>query len=233
MNFQCLENPGLVLHANVATRASLLRRVCDWSDDASWQEFFDLYWRILYAVAIQSGLTESEAEEAVQATMISVAKKIRDFEYDPQIGSFRRWICNQAQWKVTDFLRRRARERNHLQEPRVIGSSTSTRTATVAGIPDEHNALEDFLEKDWARAIVHVALAEVKAVVPPKQFQMFDLHVVKKWPMRDVARLLQVSMPQVYLAKSRVSRLLRQKTRKVEAQLERLPSVVNHSKKKL
>ncbi len=233
MHFQNVENSPVVLNADVATRASLLRRVCDWSDDASWQEFFDLYWRILYAVAIQSGLTESEAEEAVQATMISVARKIRDFKYDPKVGSFRRWICNQAQWKVADFVRRRAREQKRLHEPGADERATHTRTATVARIPDEEDALENYMEQDWARAVAHVALAEVREEVPPKQFQMFDLHVMKKWPIRDIANLLQVSMPQVYLAKSRVSRLLRQKTKKVEAQLERLPSPVKKNKKQL
>lgn len=231
MHFQSPEESGRVLNGSARTRESLLRRVCDWSDDASWQEFFDVYWRILYAVAIQEGLTESEAEEAVQATMITVAKKIRTFKYDPAVGSFRSWICTQARWKITDYKRRRAREQNRLRRPNYENhSSTHTRTSTVARIPDERDALEPFLQENWERAVGQVALAQVKAAVHPKHFQMFDLHVVKKWPIRDVAKLLQVNVAQVYLAKSRISRLLRQTTKRVEAQLDRLPPAVRPEK---
>jgi RNA polymerase sigma-70 factor (ECF subfamily) len=184
-------------------------------------------------VAIQEGLTESEAEEAVQATMITVAKKIRTFKYDPALGSFRRWICNQARWKITDYKRRRAREQERLHRPSFDNQSTHTRTATVARIPDERDALEPFLQENWERAVGQVALAQVKAAVHPKHFQMFDLHVVKKWPIRDVAKLLQVNVAQVYLAKSRIFRLLRQTTKRVEAQLDRLPPAVRPAQKKL
>ena len=38
------------------------------------------------------------------------------------------------------------------------------------------------------------------------QFQIFDLHVLRGWPARDVAQTLGVSLAQVYLAKLRVGR---------------------------
>ena len=231
MRDQAVEKFGAALDFDVPTRATLLRRVCDWDDDASWQEFFNLYWKIIYALAIHAGLTECEAEEVVQATMISVAKKIRTFHYDPQAGSFRGWISSQARWKIADCLRARAREYNRSHKSAPPAAGTPTGTATAARVPDEHNALEDLLQEDWERAVGQVALAQVKAAVHPKHFQMFDLHVVKKWPIRDVARLLQVSSAQVYLAKSRISRLLKKTIRKVEAQLERVPPSGKTSKK--
>jgi RNA polymerase sigma-70 factor (ECF subfamily) len=224
MHIQTLENPEPAFAANVPTRESLLRRVCDWTDDASWQEFFDIYWKVIYALAIRAGLTECEAEEVVQATMIAVAKKIRRFKYDPQVGSFRRWICNQAQWKIADQLRRRLREREHIYEPRAATNATQTRTGTIGRVPDRQDALERLVQRDWDRAVAQVALTRLKARVKPKHFQIFDLHVVKKWPIREVAGLLQVNVAQVYLIKSRVSRLLRQTTKEVEAQLEHFPS---------
>jgi RNA polymerase sigma-70 factor (ECF subfamily) len=234
MHVHAVEKTGNPTDPDVPTRASLLRRVCDWDDDASWQEFFNLYWKIIYSLAVQSGLTECEAEEVVQATMISVAKKIRSFNYDPAVGSFRGWICNQARWKISDCLRARQREqgRVHKSAPREPGGPQS-RTATVARVPDEHDTVKELLQDEWQRAVGQVALAEVKAAVNPKQFQMFDLHVAKKWPIRDVARLLQVNAARVYLAKSRISRLLRQTTRKLEAQLDRVPLSATRTNKRL
>lgn len=204
---------------NVQTRASLLRRVRDWRDDASWQEFFELYWRLIYALAVQAGLNEAEAEDVVQATMVAVADNIRLFRYDSEVGSFKSWLCHQAQWKIRDQLRRRARDEEHLVRRAQVRTSTST--ATVARIPDERDALEGVLERDWDQAVATVALARVKAKVKPKHFQMFDLYAVKNWPIRRVSQTLQVNVAQVYLAKSRISRLLKKQTKQVEAQLVR------------
>ncbi len=204
---------------NVQTRESLLRRVRDWSDDASWQEFFQLYWRMIYALAVQAGLNESEAEDVVQATMLAVADNIRRFRYDAEVGSFKSWLCHQAQWKIRDQLRRRRREEEH--RARRSPPGTSTRTDTIARLADERDSLEALVERDWDEAVSAVALAQVKAKVKPKHFQMFDLYAIKKWPIRRVSQTLQVNVAQVYLAKSRISRLLKKHTEQVETQLLR------------
>ena len=59
--------------ATIATRASLLVRLKDREDQASWQEFFDTYWRLIYSVATKAGLNDAEAQDVVQETVISVA----------------------------------------------------------------------------------------------------------------------------------------------------------------
>jgi len=40
-------------------------------------------------VALRGGLTRAEAEDVVQETLISVAKHMPTFKYDPTIGSFK------------------------------------------------------------------------------------------------------------------------------------------------
>ena len=59
------------------------------------------------------------------------------------------------------------------------------------------------------------ALARVKRQIKPRQFQIFDLHVLKQWPVKEVARALNVSIGQIYVTKHRVARLL-------ETELKRL-----------
>jgi RNA polymerase sigma-70 factor (ECF subfamily) len=56
------------------TRRTLLSRLKNWDDQQSWREFFNTYWRFIYAVAIRSGLTDAEAQEVVQETVITVSK---------------------------------------------------------------------------------------------------------------------------------------------------------------
>jgi len=56
----------------------LLSRLKDWRDDASWQEFFDTYWRLIYGVARKAGLSDAEAQDIVQETVFSVVRVLVD-----------------------------------------------------------------------------------------------------------------------------------------------------------
>ncbi len=60
----------------VPTRRSLLSRLKRWEDQDSWREFFDTYWKLIYSVAVKSGLSDQEAEDVVQETVLTVAKKM-------------------------------------------------------------------------------------------------------------------------------------------------------------
>ena len=66
-------------------------------------------------------------------------------------------------------------------------------------------------------------MRRVRERVTPRQYQVFDLYVVKEWPVREVTRTLHVSAAQVYLARHRVSRLVREEMRRIEKRAERKP----------
>ena len=63
----------------IPTRRSLLSRLKSWDDQASWREFFTTYGRLIYCIAIKAGLTDAEAQDVVQETIIIVARKIAAF----------------------------------------------------------------------------------------------------------------------------------------------------------
>src|SRR5438270_11166341 len=91
----------------LATRRSLVDRLGDWDDQRRWQQFFDTYWKLIYAAARKAGLTEVEAQEVVQETVITVAKNIGKLRYDPAIGSFKGWLLNITRWRFADQYRKR------------------------------------------------------------------------------------------------------------------------------
>jgi hypothetical protein len=76
-------------YESLPTRRSLLSRLRNIGDDASWYTFFETYWRLIYNVARKSGLSDDESQEVVQETVISVARKMPDFHYDRAKGSFK------------------------------------------------------------------------------------------------------------------------------------------------
>src|SRR5215471_16363220 len=91
----------------ISTRYSLLSRLQNWGDQESWKDFFDTYWRLIYSIALKSGLTEAEAEDVVQETVICVAKDIDKFRRDRRLGTFKGWLRNLTRWRVADQLRKR------------------------------------------------------------------------------------------------------------------------------
>lgn len=210
------------------TRESLLLRVRNWGDDASWQEFFNIYWKIIYARATRAGMSEFEAEEIVQSTMISLANSIRTFKYNPKAGSFRAWVHTQTRWKITDFARRRAREAELIQRE-FQTHRTTPHTSTIDRVPDERDALSVSVNQDWDEAVAAVALAQLKSQVSPKHYQIFDLYMVKQWPLRQVSRTMKVSVANVYLTKSRLVRLLKVIKSELDKKLKHSEAAVRKS----
>src|SRR6266404_4326898 len=199
----------------IPTRQSLLSRLKNAEDQASWQDFFDTYWKLIHSVAIKSGLTEAEAQDAVQDTVIAVAKNIKEFRYDPQKCSFKSWLMMITRQRIIWQLRKRQ------ALPTPYGPSTSrddtTRTATIDRVPDPASFdLNAVWEEEWEKNLLAAALEQVKQQVKARQFQIFDLYVLQNWPVKDVTRTLRVSTAQVYLAKHRVSALLKKEVKRLE-----------------
>src|SRR6185436_3555024 len=91
----------------IPTRASLLSRLRNWDDQQSWQRFFELYWKLIYSVARKAGLSDPEAQDVVQETIISVARHMPSFRYDPELGSFKAWLMQLTRWRIMDELRKK------------------------------------------------------------------------------------------------------------------------------
>ncbi len=61
-------------------------------------------------------------------------------------------------------------------------------------IPDPAGApLDAVWQEEWEKHLMTAALERVKRRVSPRQFQMFDLHVLQKLPVAQTARTLQAS----------------------------------------
>jgi RNA polymerase sigma-70 factor (ECF subfamily) len=216
-----------------ATRRSLLTRLRNAGDEAGWQEFFENYWQLLYRVARKSGLTEAEAQDAVQETVITVAQQMPEFLYEPGRCSFKGWLLLLTRQRIAHQFRKRNRpggDANRVHARAVAQRAAEARTggtpsplsgdadpATVDQLPDiSGTGLEAIWDEEWQQHLFSAALEQVKQKVSDRQFQIFDLHVRQNWSVRDVARTLCVSAAQVYLAKHRVGNLLKKELRRVE-----------------
>src|SRR3954470_17252825 len=141
----------------LGTRRSLVERLADWGDQLRWQEFFDTYSKVIYSAARRSGLTDAEAQEVVQETVITVAKKIDKLHYDPALGSFKGWLLQITRWRIADQFRKRdsmQTQREHPEEDR--------KTATIERLPDLNVVDLDMLwEREWQENLFDAAIARV------------------------------------------------------------------------
>ena len=203
----------MLMEDALLTRYTLLSRLQNRDDQDSWKDFFDTYWRLIHGVAIQSGLTEAEAQDVVQETLITVTKDLHKFKRDRQLGSFRGWLRNVVQWRVADQLRKRTRARP--EDDSTTGESSPR--LELAEIPDPAGEdLESGWDSAWQANLLEVAMNNVRRSVKEEHYQMFDLYVVRQWPARMVARRLEVNVGRVYLAKHRLLALIKAEARRLE-----------------
>ncbi len=95
------------MHTDNDTRSSLVRGLKNWDDQQHWSDFASTYSKLIFSVARQAGLSEQEAEDVVQETTLTVAKKMEEFEYDPKSCSFKGWVMRCTQLRILDQLRKR------------------------------------------------------------------------------------------------------------------------------
>ena len=209
----------------IPTRATLIHRLKDWQDQASWQEFFDTYWKLIYRVAIQGGLTNTEAEDVVQQTMISVAKHMPNFKYDPALGTFKTWLLNMTRWRITDKRRQR---QPHLvayhespagHEPDEEERENDEKLRKLPKAPEAAPDLEKVWEAEWEMNLLAAATAHARRRIDPQQYQIFDCHINKGWPVERVAEAFGMTPNHVYVAKHRVAELIKEEAKRLQKEI--------------
>ena len=209
--------------SSIQTRPSLLNRLKTGDDTESWQEFYRIYGKLVRDFAIQAGLTSTEADEVVQETAIAMARHLPEYRYDPKVCRFKTWLLNQTSWRIKDQFKKRKKETASMQNPSSgHGNDETARTATINRVPDPAAAdLDAVFEKEWRKNLFAVAVERVQQKFSLKQFQIFDLLVLKEWPAADVARSLGVSLANVYVTRHRISGAVARETKRLEKQVTR------------
>jgi RNA polymerase sigma factor (sigma-70 family) len=208
---------AVIQQAYAKTRKSLIARLDNWEDQRTWDEFYQTYWRLIYAVAIKAGLRSEEAFDCVQETILSIAKQSKKQLYDPEQGSFKTWLMNMTRWRINDQFRKRKKDTAMIEGE----WADDRKTAVIDRVEDPNgDVLERLWDVEWKQGIADAALSRVKAQVSPKQYQIFDYYVIRQWDADKVQKKLSVSMAQVYLAKHRVGAVLKKELAKLEEETE-------------
>jgi RNA polymerase sigma-70 factor (ECF subfamily) len=210
---------------SLATRPSLLARLKDWSQQTAWREFDHDYAPLLRNVARKAGLSDAEADEVVQETLLAVAKRIGEFEHRGNRGSFRAWLLQQTRWRIVDQFRRRGAGGRVPSEPTsasigapAVPNDGGTGTEEIVYAPEASvPEIERIWDEEWRQRVQQLAIARVKRRVSARQFQLFDLHVLQGLSVKDAATTAGATMAAVYMTKSRVGRLFERELKALAA----------------
>jgi RNA polymerase sigma factor (sigma-70 family) len=207
--------------SSIQTRPSLLKRLKSGDDAQSWEDFYRIYGKLVRDFAIQAGLTDTEADEVVQETAIAMSRHLPEYRCDPKVCRFKTWLLNQSSWRIKDQFKKRTKDK---AQHHSLGHDNDE-TATINRVPDAAATdLDAVFETEWRKNLFTAALQRVQQKFSLKQFQIFDLVVLKEWPAAEVAKSLGVSLANVYVTRHRISAAIKNETNRLEAQLEQAAS---------
>jgi RNA polymerase sigma factor (sigma-70 family) len=198
---------------SLSTRSSLLRRVKNESEETKWQlaweDFYSIYRPLVIGVARRAGLNAEEAEDVLQDVMGELRRRIQGFEPDRKRGPFKAWLLNLVRWRIKDQIRKRP-----------VRAEVNTASAPDALHLVAQEPTSDCSEEEWDRAyhqrLLEQALEKVRNKADETQFQIFRICTSQKIKAQKVAETFGVSVVQVYLAKHRVSKLIKREVQRMD-----------------
>jgi RNA polymerase sigma-70 factor (ECF subfamily) len=181
------------------TRATLLSRVRDPRDDASWHAFDAHYRELVLRYCRRGGLQESDAEDVRQSLMLRLARVMQTFVYRPDHGRFR------------DYLRRAVRNEIVAQRERSSrpGAATLNGELELDGFAGAVAEGSDLVwEAEWRAHHLRQAMAKARAAFQPSTLLIFE-RLLAGEPAESIAPSQGVSVDAVAKAKLRVREFLR------------------------
>ena len=179
------------------TRPSLLVRIRDLKDRAAWGEFVAFYAPLVYAFAHKQGLQQADVLDVTQDVFQTLARKIGDFDYQPQQGRFRDWLYTIVRSRLADHMRREAR-------------SPGTNAQLALDLAEGRDEFARLWEQEYLHHAFHWSVVRIRDDFQPRTWRAFMLFGVHRLKASDVAAQLDMSVGAVYVAKSRVLTRMRE-----------------------
>jgi RNA polymerase sigma-70 factor (ECF subfamily) len=178
----------------------------DPTDQTAWDAFVERYGRHIYRWCRRWKLQDADAEDVTQEILAKLARKLRDFHYDPS-RSFRGWLKTVAHHAWRNFL-----------DSRRAGATAGD--GRVRELMQTLEAREDLVQKlaeAFDLELLNAAKVRVRLRVAPHTWEAFRLVALEGMPAAEVAATVHMQVAMVYVAKSKVQNMLQEEIRKLEA----------------
>lgn len=191
------------------TTTALLEALLDPADDETWRDFDRRYRPILIAFARRLGLPAEDAADAAQDTLARFVRAFRDGKYDRDRGRLRSWIIGIARHCIYDIHQHRA-------------TDPKRGMSAISELPDE-STLDAMWNEECEQEILRQGISELRQQTRTEEgtIRVFEMLAFDGRKPADVAQELSISVNDVYLAKHRCLKRLRE----IIGQLEQLYEV--------
>jgi RNA polymerase sigma-70 factor (ECF subfamily) len=190
-----------------STHATLLTQLRQTPfDQAGWDEFVEYYGRHIYRWCRQWKLQDADAEDVTQNILVKLVQKIRYFAYDPS-RSFRSWLKTVAYHAWRDFKI----SRHHAQS-----TGDDRHVEELMFTLEAREDLAQKLEEAFDLELLEAAKVRVQMRVAPQTWEAFRLIALEGLPVAEVAARAHLQAAMVYVAKSKVQKMLQEEIRKLE-----------------
>ena len=183
------------------TRISLILRLAHPEDVSAWQEFVDIYAPVIYGLALRKGIQPADAEDLTQETLFGIARAISRFRPDASRARFRTWLTRIARNLIADYFAGRVK--------RPISHTLSESWLRQAACHPECADADGEFEAETRRSLFRFAAHRIRQRVSASTWQAFEATTVHQRPADEVARELDMSLGNLYVARCRVLKLLR------------------------
>jgi RNA polymerase sigma-70 factor (ECF subfamily) len=176
------------------------------ANQAAWRKFVARYGPRIENWCRGWGLQPADAQDVTQNVLAAMVKQMATFEYDPS-GRFRSWLKTVAYRAWCVFQQQR--------QKKARASGDSAVRELLESVP----AREDFvqqLEVECDREILDVAIQCVRERVADHTWEAYRLAAMQGLSGEEVAVRLQMKVGAVYVARSKVNKMLQQEIQRLE-----------------
>jgi len=160
----------------------------------------------------RNSLQDSDAADVTQQVLLKLVTTMQSFEYDQHRGTFRGWLKTVTENAVKD-LGRQWQRRN----VKVAGDTITSDLLNSICDPTALNQLTEQIEAQYREEVLNEAKNQVKSRVKPATWEAWYRTAVDQHKVADVAVEVGMTVSEVYVAKSRVNKMLREEVQRMEA----------------
>ena len=119
-------------------------------------------------------------------------------------------------WRIADLVRKRGLAITVPLQP----DPENGDDFALKELPDKNaQSIDQLYEQEWQKNLLDAAIAKVKRKIDPQKYQIFDCYVNKEWPPEKVAAAFKISVDQVYLAKHRITEMIKTEAKRLENEM--------------
>lgn len=177
------------------------------NDQAGWQRFAEKYTPLIRLWSRQWKLQEADAEDLTQNVLLEISRCAQIAQFR-QEGRFRYWLKTIVYRSWCDLLKR-------LQRPG--GGSGDSQVLQLLHNVAARDDLLSRLDEEYRRELLELAMTEVRDRVQPHTFEAWRMMSLDNVSGAATADALNMSTGAVFVAKSRVDRLMSETVRRLDA----------------